>query len=82
MLGDPDHVQLHRVLRATPERIYRAFVDPEAMVKWLPPGIAGAAGKTWGGGDSGALLRRTRLSFLRGELTGGLSRCQKSGVCG
>jgi hypothetical protein len=23
------------------------------MVKWLPPGIAGAAGKTWGGGDSG-----------------------------
>jgi uncharacterized protein YndB with AHSA1/START domain len=30
-------VQLHRVLRATPERIYRAFVDPEAMVKWLPP---------------------------------------------
>jgi len=53
MLGDPDHVQLHRVLRATPERIYRAFVVPEAMVKWLPPGIAGAAGKTWGGGDSG-----------------------------
>jgi uncharacterized protein YndB with AHSA1/START domain len=30
-------VQFHRVLRATPERIYRAFTDPEAMVKWLPP---------------------------------------------
>jgi uncharacterized protein YndB with AHSA1/START domain len=30
-------VQLHRVLRATPERIYRAFLDPDAMVKWLPP---------------------------------------------
>lgn len=30
-------VQLHRVLRATPERIYRAFLDPEAMAKWLPP---------------------------------------------
>ncbi|HET8826061.1 MAG TPA: SRPBCC family protein [Terriglobales bacterium] len=30
-------VQLHRVLRATPERIYRAFVDPDAMAKWLPP---------------------------------------------
>jgi uncharacterized protein YndB with AHSA1/START domain len=30
-------VQLHRVVRATPERVYRAFVDPEAMVKWLPP---------------------------------------------
>jgi uncharacterized protein YndB with AHSA1/START domain len=25
------------VLRATPERIYRAFLDPEAMAKWLPP---------------------------------------------
>ena len=30
-------VQLHRVFRAPPERIYRAFLDPEAMVKWLPP---------------------------------------------
>ena len=30
-------VQLHRVLRATPERIYRAFLDPDAMLKWLPP---------------------------------------------
>jgi uncharacterized protein YndB with AHSA1/START domain len=30
-------VQLHRVLRATPERIYRAFLDPDAMAKWLPP---------------------------------------------
>ncbi len=30
-------IRLHRVLRATPERIYRAFLDPDAMVKWLPP---------------------------------------------
>lgn len=30
-------VTLHRVLRTTPEKIYRAFLDPEAMVKWLPP---------------------------------------------
>jgi uncharacterized protein YndB with AHSA1/START domain len=30
-------VQLHRVLRATPERVYRAFTDPDAMAKWLPP---------------------------------------------
>jgi uncharacterized protein YndB with AHSA1/START domain len=30
-------VRLHRVLRATPERVYRAFVDAEAMAKWLPP---------------------------------------------
>ena len=33
----PNTVQFHRVLRATPERIYRAFLDPDAKVKWLPP---------------------------------------------
>ena len=33
----PNTVRLHRVLRATPERIYRAFLDADAMVKWLPP---------------------------------------------
>ena len=30
-------IRLHRVLRAPPERIYRAFLNPEAMAKWLPP---------------------------------------------
>jgi uncharacterized protein YndB with AHSA1/START domain len=30
-------VRLHRVLRTRPERLYRAFLDPDAMVKWLPP---------------------------------------------
>ena len=30
-------IRLHRVLRATPERIYRAFLDADAMSKWLPP---------------------------------------------
>ena len=30
-------IRLHRVLHATPERIYRAFLDPDAMAKWLPP---------------------------------------------
>jgi uncharacterized protein YndB with AHSA1/START domain len=30
-------IRLHRVLRAAPERVYRAFLDPEAMAKWLPP---------------------------------------------
>src|SRR6266699_503939 len=30
-------VRLHRVLRARPERVYRAFIDAEAMTKWLPP---------------------------------------------
>ena len=30
-------IRLHRVLRATPERIYRAFLNTDAMAKWLPP---------------------------------------------
>jgi uncharacterized protein YndB with AHSA1/START domain len=30
-------IRLHRVLRGTPERVYRAFLDPAAMAKWLPP---------------------------------------------
>lgn len=30
-------IRLHRVLRAPPERVYRAFLDADAMVKWLPP---------------------------------------------
>ena len=33
----PSTIRLHRVLRATPERIYRAFIDADAMAKWLPP---------------------------------------------
>src|SRR6185437_13111637 len=30
-------VRLHRILRSTPDRVYRAFLDADAMVKWLPP---------------------------------------------
>lgn len=30
-------ITLHRVLRTTPERLYRAFLDADAMAKWLPP---------------------------------------------
>ena len=33
----PNTVRLNRVLRSTPERVYRAFLDPDAMSKWLPP---------------------------------------------
>lgn len=33
----PGTVRFHRVLRSTPERVYRAFLDPDAMAKWLPP---------------------------------------------
>ena len=33
----PSTIRLHRVLRAPAERVYRAFLDPDAMAKWLPP---------------------------------------------
>jgi uncharacterized protein YndB with AHSA1/START domain len=33
----PSTIRLHRVLRATPEKIYRAFLDADAKAKWLPP---------------------------------------------
>jgi len=36
-------IRLHRVLRATPEKVYRAFLDGDAMTKWLPPN--GCTGK-------------------------------------
>ncbi len=35
--NNKNNIQLHRVLRAPPERIYRAFLDADAMAKWLPP---------------------------------------------
>lgn len=30
-------IQLHRILQSTPERVFQAFLDPDAMPKWLPP---------------------------------------------
>src|SRR5829696_2825799 len=40
----PNTVRFHRVLRASPEKVYRAFLDPDAMAKWLPPnGFTGKA---------------------------------------
>ena len=37
MAPSTNTVKLHRVLRASPERVYRAFLDADAMAKWLPP---------------------------------------------
>ncbi len=36
-MSKPNTVHLHRVLRAPVERVYRAFLDPEALNRWLPP---------------------------------------------
>jgi len=37
MTGTPHTIRLHRVLRAPPERVYQAFLDADALCKWLPP---------------------------------------------
>ena len=37
MTADTHTIRLHRVLRAKPERVYRAFLDADAKAKWLPP---------------------------------------------
>jgi uncharacterized protein YndB with AHSA1/START domain len=43
----PNTVRLHRVLATTPEKLYRAFLEPDAMAKWLPPnGFAGTVHST------------------------------------
>jgi uncharacterized protein YndB with AHSA1/START domain len=33
----PNTIRLHRVLRTKPEKVYRAFLDPDALARWLPP---------------------------------------------
>ena len=33
----PSTIRLHRVLKGTPDRVYRAFTDADALAKWLPP---------------------------------------------
>ncbi len=37
MSSTTNAIHLQRMFRTTPERLYRAFIDPDAMVKWLPP---------------------------------------------
>ena len=59
-------VRLHRVLRAPPERIYRAFLDPDAMVKWLPP--HGFTGKVHHlSADVGGTYRMSFTNFSTGH---------------
>lgn len=37
MTSSTNTVRLHRVLRASPERVYKAFLDPDALARWIPP---------------------------------------------
>lgn len=36
-MPDTNTIKLHRVIRTTPEKIYKAFTDPDAMAKWISP---------------------------------------------
>lgn len=59
-------VRLHRVLRATPERVYRAFLDADAMSKWLPPN--GFTGKVhYLNAEVGGTFRMSFTNFTTGN---------------
>ncbi len=55
----PGTVHLHRVLTAKPERVYRAFLEPDAMMQWLPPNGFTASIESYDARPGG----RFRMSF-------------------
>ncbi|MGH7215169.1 MAG: SRPBCC family protein [Tepidisphaeraceae bacterium] len=62
----PNTVRFHRMLRATPERIYRAFLDADAMAKWLPPN--GFTGKVHHmDGKVGGTFKMSFTNFTTGK---------------
>ncbi|HZW10806.1 MAG TPA: SRPBCC family protein [Phycisphaerales bacterium] len=62
----PSTVRFHRVLRATPERVYRAFLDADALAKWLPPN--GFTGKVHSlDAKVGGSYRMTFTNFTTGR---------------
>lgn len=59
-------IRLHRVLRAAPERVYRAFLDADAMAKWLPPnGFTGRVHEL--DAKVGGRYRMTFTNFTTGQ---------------
>jgi uncharacterized protein YndB with AHSA1/START domain len=62
----PSTIRLHRVLRGTPERVFRAFTDPDAMAKWLAP--HGFTGKVHGiDARPGGAYRMSFTNFTTGK---------------
>src|SRR5437879_2875595 len=65
-------IRLHRVMRAPAERIYRAFIDPDAMAKWLPPhGFTGKVHEIDARVGGGYRMSFTNLSTGNGHSFGG-----------
>ena len=65
----PNSVRFHRVLRAPPERVYRAFLDADAKAKWLPPN--GFTGKVHESNATvGGSYRMSFANFSTGESHG------------
>ncbi len=59
-------LRLHRVLRSTPERVYRAFLDADAMAKWLPPnGFTGKVHEM--DATVGGIYRMSFTNFTTGQ---------------
>lgn len=68
----PSTIQLHRVLSAPPERVYRAFLDPDAMAKWLPPhGFTGKVHSMDARVGGGYKMSFTNLTTGKGHSFGG-----------
>ncbi len=62
-------IRLHRVLAAKPEKVYRAFLDPDAMARWLPPN--GFTGKVHHSDPKvGGRYRMTFTNFTTGSVIG------------
>jgi uncharacterized protein YndB with AHSA1/START domain len=68
----PNNVHFHRVLSAPPERVYRAFLDPDAMAKWLPPhGFTGKVHSMDAKVGGGYKMSFTNLTTGKGQSFGG-----------
>jgi uncharacterized protein YndB with AHSA1/START domain len=67
-MGPTHTVRLHRVLRAPAERVYRAFLDPDALVKWMPPhGFTGTVHQLEA--KVGGTYRMSFTNFSTGQAT-------------
>ncbi len=66
-MAEKNTVRLHRVFTAKPEKIYRAFIDPDAMARWLPPN--GYTGKVHHmDAHVGGTYRMSFVNFTTGQI--------------